>query len=543
MISVDIKRNFRQGLNLTQSHLQQICELNVDSKHPTYRMTNIICTIGPACDSTAILCELIEKGMNICRFNLAHVDHSYHLSALHNLRDAISKSKHKVHSQVATAVDICGPAVRIGKFRKDITQPFFLKKGEKCILTSDESYAPSCEREIIYASKSFINKAEINSHIYIEDGPLCLMIQEKDGTSLRCLVTQEGEINSYSHCHVPRTLPSDSVELTDKDKEDIDFCIQHKMDMVFVSWVWCPEIIIKIREHLGEAASNVKIIAKIENYEGVKRIDEILAVADGILVGRGDLGIDVPPEKVVLAQKMIIGRANMAGKPVICAAQMLDSMVNNPRPTRAEASDVANAILDGADCVMLSKETAIGKFPVKAVETLASICKEAENALYHARLFQDLQSVTPIPTDSAHSASIAAVEAAFRCRASAIVVVTNSGRSATMIARYRPHCVIIAVTRSHHTAQYLNLYRGIFAVLYTDTTSVEWYADVDTRIDHALNIAKGQGYVKAKDIVILVTGYQTGPGCTNTVRSIVVPCGNEKTHFLNIQSTTDHLGV
>ncbi|BFZ25605.1 hypothetical protein BsWGS_28644 [Bradybaena similaris] len=543
MTSTALKRNFRQGLNLNQSHLQQICELNVDSTHPTYRMTNIICTIGPACDSTVVLCELIQKGMNICRFNLAHADHSYHLSALHNLRDAVAKTKYKVHSQVAMAVDISGPAVRFGKFKKDISLPLFLKKGEVCTFTSDQSCASSCERERIYVPQSFIDRAKVDSQVFIEDGPLCFVVQEKDSSSLRCLVIQEGEINSHSQCHIPRTLPSDGVELTDKDKQDIGFCLQHKMDMLFVSWVWCPEMIIKVREQLGEAAATVKIIAKIENYEGVKRFNEILAVADGILVGRGDLGIDVLPEKVVLAQKMMIGRANMAGKPVICAAQMLDSMVNSPRPTRAEASDVANAILDGADCVMLSRETAIGKFPVKAVETLASICQEAENALYHARLFQDLRSVTPIPIDSARSASIAAVEAAFRCRASAIVVVTNSGRSATLIARYRPHCVIIAVTRSHHTARYLNLYRGIFAVLYTDTTCDEWHSDVDIRIDHALNIAKGQGYVKAKDTAILVTGYQTGPGSTNTVRSIMVPCEHEKSHFLNVASTTDHLAI
>uniref|UniRef100_A0A2C9KZH9 Pyruvate kinase n=1 Tax=Biomphalaria glabrata TaxID=6526 RepID=A0A2C9KZH9_BIOGL len=539
-VSVDISR---PGMNLKQSHLQQICSLSVDSQDLVYRMTSIICTTGPSCDSVEKLKQLIANGMNICRFNLAHADHEYHLKVLHNLRDAVTASKGTEHSIVASAIDISGPCTRIGAFKKDITRPFKLEKGHILTLTSDESFKEQSDLENIYVPQSLVQGAALKDQIFIEDGPLCFEVQEKDDLTLRCLVLHGGEISNFYQCHIPMKLPTENPQLTEQDKKDIEFAVEHNVDIIMVSWVWCADIVNAVRQHLGEASSRIKVIAKIENYEGVKRIDEIIEASDGVLVGRGDLGIDIPPEKVFLAQKMIIGRANLAGKPVICAAQMLDSMVTNARPTRAEASDVANAILDGADCVMLSKETAVGKNPIAACGMLSQICTETENALFHARLFKDLRQATVIPTDNVHATSIAAVEAAFRCSASAIIVVTNSGRSATLIARYRPHCIIIAITKSNHTARCLNLHRGIFAVLHTSISCDEWYMDIDMRIHHALSLARKRGYVKPFDRAILVTGQQSGPGSTNTVRSIIIPKEHDKPHYLNIPNTKEHLGI
>ncbi|KAH9504492.1 hypothetical protein Btru_062918 [Bulinus truncatus] len=533
----------RQGLNLRQSHLQQICSLTVEPQERVYRMTSIICTVGPSCDTVDKLKGLIENGMNICRFNLAHADHDYHLKVLHNLRDAVAASKGTAHSIVAAAIDISGPCTRIGAFKKDILLPIKLQSGHLATFTSDETFKDQSDIENIYVPHSLVQRAALKDHIYIEDGPLCFEVQDKDDVALRCLVVHGGEVSNFYQCHIPMKLPTDNPQLTEQDIKDLEFAAKHNVDIVLVSWVWCADIIHSVRQHLGEASSRMKVVAKIENYEGVKRINEIIEVADGILVGRGDLGIDIPPEKVFLAQKMIIGRANLAGKPVICAAQMLDSMVTNARPTRAEASDVANAILDGADCVMLSKETAVGKHPVSACCMLSQICTETENALFHARMFKDLRQATIIPTDNVHATSIAAVEAAFRCFASAIIVVTNSGRSAKLIARYRPHCIIIAITKSNHTARCLNLHRGIFAVIHTGGSCDEWYMDIDMRIHYALAFARERGYVKPFDRAILVTGQQSGPGSTNTVRSIVIPHENEKPHYLNIPNTREHLGL
>ncbi|XP_005103610.1 pyruvate kinase PKM [Aplysia californica] len=531
-------------LSTRMTPLQQICTLDVYKETHPYRMTNIICTVGPSCDSVETLSQMIEHGMNICRFNLAHADHEYHAKILRNLHEAVSQSKQKALAEVATAVDISGPGIRIGQFKQDMKLPLKLVSGQRAKFSSEASLKDSMDAENIYVEQSFISRAEVGNQVFIEYGPLSFEVLEKDETSLTCVVVNPGEIKSHQPCHIPRSLPCLQPQLTDKDKQDLAFAVEHNVDIVLVSWVWSPEFVAAVKAELGkEVAARVKVIAKIENYQGVKSVDEILKVADGIMVARGDLGIDIPPEKVFLAQKMMIARANRAGKPVICASQMLESMVTNARPTRAEASDVANAILDGADCVMLSKETAIGRYPVSAVKTLNSVCQEAENAVYHAKAFTEIRNVTPLPTDKPRATAIAAVEAALRCHASAIVVITSSGRSAMDIAQYRPHCVVIAVTKSIHTARCLNLYRGVFSVVHTGASCDEWYMDVDMRIHYALQRARERGYVKTGETAILVTGFQSGPGFTNTVRSVRIPPEEHKPHYLNLPGTMRHLGV
>lgn len=251
-------------------------------------------------------------------------------------------------------------------------------------------------------------------------------------------------------------------------------------------------------------------------------LDEIIDASDGIMVARGDLGIEIPTEKVFLAQKQMIARCNKTGKPVICATQMLESMVKKPRPTRAESSDVANAVLDGADCVMLSGETAKGDYPLECVQTMASICKEAEAAIWQRRLFIDLSLQATPPIDVAHTVAIAAVEASAKSLAAAIIVITTSGRSAHLLSKYRPRCPIIAVTRNSQTARQAHLYRAVLPVVYEQDRLDDWLQDVDARVHCGITFGKSKGFIKSSDPVIVITGWKQGSGFTNTMRVVNV---------------------
>ncbi|CAF4348899.1 unnamed protein product [Rotaria socialis] len=336
------------------------------------------------------------------------------------------------------------------------------------------------------------------------------------------------------------------------------------VDMIFASFIRHADGIRVIREILGEKGKHIRIIAKIENQQGIHNFDSILEAADGVMVARGDMGIEIAPQKVFVAQKMMIAKCNLAGKPVICATQMLESMTKNPRPTRAEVSDVANAVLDNADCVMLSGETAKGKYPLQCIQLMHQIAREAEACLFHRELFSNLSYFTKPPLDQMQSAAIAAVEAAFRSYASLIVVLTHSGKSAELIAQYRPRAVIMVVTRSLRTARQMHLYRGCCPVFVNTQRKhpsqsklaieeepekddcldldyekegeplfkqhhisanqalamSDWLLDVDARVIDAIKVGKSHGFVSPGDAVIVVTGWRPGYGTTNTLRII-----------------------
>ncbi|KAL7420866.1 Pyruvate kinase [Cryptotrichosporon argae] len=486
------------------------------------RKTSIIATIGPKTNSVEAIGNLRAAGVNIVRMNFSHGSYEYHQSVIDNTRAAVAADPSG--RPLAIALDTKGPEIRTGLMKDDADVP--IPAGHEFWVTTDKAFAESGSAEQIYMDYANITKVtSAGKLIYVDDGILSLQVVSIDGDRLRVKSLNAGTLSSRKGVNLPKTAV-DLPALSEKDKADLAFGVKQGVDMVFASFIRSANDVREIRKVLGPQGANIKIIVKIENEQGVVNFDEILKETDGVMVARGDLGIEIPASQVFMAQKMMIAKCNVAGKPVICATQMLESMTYNPRPTRAEVSDVANAVIDGADCVMLSGETAKGKYPIEAVKMMAETAFLAESAIAYQPLFDQLRALTPRPTETAETLALSAVAASIEQDAGAIIVLSTSGVSARLLSKYRPQCPIICVTRNEQTARQLHLSRGVYPVHFPEPRGIpsdKWQVDVDNRIRFGLKAALALNIVKPEATVMAVQGWKGGLGHTNTLRILSVP--------------------
>ncbi len=468
------------------------------------RRTKIVCTLGPATSSPEAVRSLVEAGMNVARLNFSHGSHEEHAERIRILRD----TERETGRTVAILQDLGGPKIRIGEIAGG---SIAIEPGQEFTLTTRD--VPGDNHEVSVSYSPLPQEVVPGTSILLADGLIELEVFETGGTDVRCRVLVGGTLSSHKGINLPsKTLSTPA--LTEKDREDLEFGITQGVDLVALSFVREPEDILEVREIVRSRDARIPIIAKIEKHEALLKIAEILAASDGCMVARGDLGVEIPLERVPHVQKSIIHRARMLGRPVITATQMLTSMVESPRPTRAEAADVANAVLDGTDAVMLSEETAVGKYPVRAVQMLDRITREAESDLACDVM---LGSEHPTP-DVPHAISGAVCYLANTLKAVAIVVPTESGSTARLVARHRPKQPILAFSPHSETVHSLSLSWGVSTRILSRSTGS------DAVIADSIGAAKTTGIVKAGDVVIITAGVPIGtPGTTNLIRVEIVP--------------------
>lgn len=466
------------------------------------KKTKIVCTMGPSTEKQEIIENLLNSGMNVARFNFSHGDHAEHGNRI-NLVKAAGKATGKT---VSLMLDTKGPEMRLGKFAAGKVQ---LVAGKKLILTADQDFVGD-ETKVAVSHKGLCTEVKPGDTILLSDGLVSLTVEEIQGTDIVTTIMNSGIMGTLKRVAAPG-VSVNLPPLSDRDVKDVIFGISQDMDFIAASFVQRAADVNAIRKVITDNNGKMEIISKIENMEGVDNIDEIIEASDGIMVARGDLGVEIPAEDVPLIQKMIINKCNAAGKPVIVATQMLESMINNPRPTRAEASDVANAIMDGTDAIMLSGETASGDYPEEAVKTMNKIANRIESSLqYNALLLNKGIALQPTTTDAI---SHATVQVAYEIDAKAIVTPTESGYTTKMVSKYRPKAPIIAVAPDEKTARSLNLRWGVYPII-----GSRW-SDTDEMIIGSVQNSVEAGYLKSGDLVVVTAGITLGaPGNTNMIK-------------------------
>ncbi len=467
------------------------------------RKTKIVCTIGPAIDSPEMIKKIINAGMNVGRLNFSHGNHEEHKKRI----DMIREQANKLQRYIGIMADTKGPEIRTGIF-KDNQASF--KTGDTVKIVKEEIEGDNKAFHI--SCPELFDDIKIGDFLLIDDGKMRLTVVEKSVDDFNCVINNSGVIKSRKGVNVPNVHISMPF-ISKKDDEDIRFACQNKVDMIALSFVRRKEDILAVREILKqENCEGIELIAKIENQEGVDNLDGILTVADGIMVARGDLGVEVSTQLVPIYQKKIIQKANDAGKPVITATHMLESMMLSPRPTRAEASDVANAILDGSDAIMLSGETAAGEYPIESVLTMDTIAKTIEDIIpYEEKLQRAIKSSHQTTNDAI---GIAVSQTVLTLpKAEVIIAFTETGGTAKRMCKFRPGVPIIAITNSIETCQRLSYYWGVFATIGENVTDLQYHDQV------ASKVAKDFGFKKGATLVI-TSGWGQKHGSTNTMRII-----------------------
>lgn len=467
------------------------------------RKTKIVCTIGPASESEEMLEKLMNAGMNVARLNFSHGSHEEHKARI----DTIRKVAKRLNKTIGLLLDTKGPEIRTHNMKDGL---IVLEKGKEVIVSMNEVEGTPEKFSVTY--ENLINDVNIGSYILLDDGLVELQVKEinKDKGEVKCDILNTGELKNKKGVNLPGVkvnLPG----ITDKDADDIRFGLKENVDFIAASFVRRPSDVLDIRQILEEEKAEITIFPKIENQEGIDNIEEILEVSDGLMVARGDMGVEIPPESVPMVQKDLIRKCNKLGKPVITATQMLDSMQRNPRATRAEASDVANAIYDGTDAVMLSGETAAGQYPEEAVKTMRNIAVSAEAAQDYKKLLSDRTKL--VETSLINAIGVSVAHTALNLNVKAIVAATESGSTARTISKYRPHSDIIAVTPSEKTARQCAIVWGVNPVV------KEGRKTTDALLNNAVATAVETGRVSNGDLIIITAGVPTGEkGTTNMMK-------------------------
>ena len=467
------------------------------------RKTKIVCSMGPASESEEMLEKLMNAGMNVARLNFSHGSHEEHKARI----DTIRKVAKRLNKTIGLLLDTKGPEIRTHNMKDGV---IVLEKGKEVTVSVNEVEGTPGKFSITY--ENLINDVNVGSYILLDDGLVELQVKEidKDKGEVKCDILNTGELKNKKGVNLPGVkvnLPG----ITDKDADDIRFGIKENVDFIAASFVRRPSDVLDIRQILEEEKAEISVFPKIENQEGIDNIEEILEVSDGLMVARGDMGVEIPPEQVPMVQKDLIRKCNKLGKPVITATQMLDSMQRNPRATRAEASDVANAIYDGTDAVMLSGETAAGQYPEEAVKTMRNIAVSSEAAQDYKKLLNDRTKL--VETSLVNAIGVSVAHTALNLNVKAIVAATESGSTARTISKYRPHSDIIAVTPSDKTARQCAIVWGVNPVV------KEGRKTTDALLNNAVATAVETGRVSNGDLIIITAGVPTGEkGTTNMMK-------------------------
>lgn len=467
------------------------------------RKTKIVCTIGPASESVSMLKKLIDAGMDVARLNFSHGVYEEHKKNIDNIR----KLSAAANKPVAIMADLCGPKIRIGELK---TESIKLKKGAKYILTAENVLGDETKASVSY--KHLADDVAVGKKVLIDDGLIELEVVSKTKKDLICKVLNDGLLYPHKGVNFPGTTLNISA-LTDKDKKDAEFAVKNNVDYIAQSFVKTADDVLELKDLILKLGAKTQVIPKIEKHEACKNIEDIVKVSDAVMVARGDLGVEIPIEEVPVMQKEIIHLCNHYSKPVITATQMLDSMIRNPRPTRAEVTDIANAILDGTDAVMLSGETASGLYPVEAVEVMASVARINEKSM-HCR---DVLVKKVHSENVTEAVSLATCEIAEKLGASAILTFTSSGRTARRISKYKPKPRILAATETESSKRRLNLSWAVYPFVMPQEKNT------DKMIEDAIKTAKKLNLLKDGDLIVITAGIPAGiSGSTNMIKIHVV---------------------